>query len=98
MSSSPRTACRGVNPSSTQSGVTRNSSVNHEPDTFSPWLVSWIVAEALERFVERHGAGAEVAERPPATAVRGVEQHDLIAVAVKRSRANGSPERRANRL
>src|SRR4051794_40186881 len=41
----------------------------------------WIVAEALERFVERHGACAEVAERAPATAVRGVEQHDLIAVA-----------------
>src|SRR4051812_31824823 len=41
----------------------------------------WIVAEALERFVERHGACAEVAERAPATAVRGVEQHDLVAVA-----------------
>src|SRR3954468_24329214 len=41
----------------------------------------WIVAETLERFVERHGACAEVAERAPATAVRGVEQHDLVAVA-----------------
>src|SRR4051794_8513512 len=41
----------------------------------------WIVAEALERFVERHGACAEVAELAPATAVRGVEQHDLVAVA-----------------
>jgi hypothetical protein len=29
----------------------------------------WIVAEALERCVERHGACAEVAERAPATAV-----------------------------
>src|SRR3954469_12892747 len=41
----------------------------------------WIVAEALERFVERHGACAEVAERAPATAVRGVELPDLVVVA-----------------